>query len=103
MFSLDSLKEIQIIKQNDRQKITLTEDFNGKKYLLKEIEGDKREIYKVLQKISCQGIPKIQYVGFEDKTIVVEEYIKGESLSHLLEQKKELRKSKILSISKELL
>ncbi len=103
MFSKDSLKEIQLIKQNDRQKITLTEDSDGTKYLLKEIDGDKREIYKVLQKITHKGIPKIYYVGFDDKTIVVEEYIQGELLSHKIEQNKEISKKQIVSISKQIL
>jgi len=103
MFSKDSLKEIQVIKQDDRKKIILTEDSVGKKYLLREIDGDRREIYKVLQKIVYKGIPKIYYVGFDEKTIVVEEYIEGELLSHLTEQNKKLSKKQIVSLSVQIL
>ena len=81
MVNPDSLKQIKIIRQTDRQKIILTEDANGKKYLMRELEDDKREIYKTLQKIIHPSIPKIFYVGFDDKTIVVEEYIDAAPLS----------------------
>ncbi len=103
MFSEDSLREIKVIKQDDRKKITLTEDSEGKKYLLKEFSGDKREIYKVLQKITHKGIPKIYYIGFDDKTTVVIEYIEGELLSSIIEQNKKLSKKQIVLISKEIL
>lgn len=99
MNNLGSLKEIKIIKQNDRQKIILTEDVDGKKYLKRELEDDKREIYKTLQKINHPSIPKIFYVGFEDKTIVVEEYVEGTPLS----EKEPLSKRRIKHIAKAVL
>lgn len=99
MNNLGSLKEIKIIKQNDRQKIILTEDVDGKKYLKRELADDKREIYKTLQRINHPSIPKIFYVGFEDKTVVVEEYVEGTPLS----EKEPLGKKQIKHIAKAVL
>lgn len=91
------MKEGEILKQNHRQKIVICTD-NGKKYLKREIEGDKREIYKSLQKISSPNIPKIFSVEFSEKTVVVEEYIEGKSLSSLMEEGHKFSKKEIRSI-----
>jgi len=103
MFNLDSLKEVKVIKQSERQKTILLEDNKGKKYLKRELNSDKREIYKLLQKINHPNIPKVYYVGFDDKTIVVEEYIEGESLNALIERQGILRKRQICLIAKQIL
>ena len=103
MFNPDSLKEIKILKENERQRIVLSENSEGKLFLKREISGDKREIYKTIQKIEHPNIPKIYYVGLTDKTVIVEEYIEGESLNDLIEQNIKINKSKICSISKQVL
>jgi len=103
MFDADSLKPLKTIKQNDRQKIMLAVDSDGNKYLLKEIEGDKREVYKTLKMINHDSIPKIYHIGFADKTTVVEEFIEGISLSELMEKDNVINKKTILSVSKQIL
>lgn len=103
MTSIDSLKEIRILKQNERQKISLVKGNDGKRYLKREINGDKREIYKVLQKINHPNIPKIYSVELTDKTIVVEEYIEGESLSAIMKQNIKISQTQIYSVSKQVL
>lgn len=103
MFDIDSIKEIKILKQSERQKVFLMEAPDGKRYLKREISGDKREIYKTLKKINHESIPKIYYVGFDSDTIVIEEYIEGISLSDYMSQNKELSKKQVYSISNQLL
>ncbi|MBQ4111148.1 MAG: serine/threonine protein kinase [Clostridia bacterium] len=98
----EALTEIKILKQNERQKLILVEDSNGKKYLKREINEDKREIYKPLSKINNPSIPKIFYVDFNGKTLVIEEFIEGKTLSAILEQNK-LTHKQIRSIAKQLL
>lgn len=103
MFDIDSIREIKVVKQGERQKVLLMEAPDGKRYLKRVINGDKREIYKTLKKINQESIPKIYYVGFDSITIVVEEYIEGISLSDYMSQNKELSKKQVYSISNQLL
>jgi len=102
MFNSDSFEEIKVLKQNDRQKTTLLEDSDGKKILKRELNGDKREIYKLLQKINHPNLPEIYDVEFDDKTIVFEEYIEAEPLNAIIE-KGILKKKHIPLIAKQVL
>jgi len=103
MLDINSIKEIKLIKQSDRQKVLLVEDSDGKKYLKREINGDKREIYKTLEKINHPNIPKIYCVEFESDTVVLEEYVEGELLSQITERGEELKKKQIRSVAKQVL
>lgn len=103
MFSLDSLKEIKVLEQNGRQKISLVQSQDGTFYLKREISDDKREIYKALQKINHPNIPQIYYVGLADNTVVIEEYIDGISLNAFMEQDNKMSKKEIISLSKQVL
>ena len=51
---------MKVIKENERQKITLTEK-DGKKLIEKRIYDDKWEFYKTLQKINCQTSGPAEY------------------------------------------
>lgn len=103
MFDINSVKEAGTIKQSERQTLFLTEGPDGKRYLKRVIKSDKREIYKTLEKINHENIPKIYYIGFDSDTIVIEEYIEGISLSDYMVQEKKLSKKQIFSISDQLL
>ncbi len=96
------MKEIKIIKEDERQKIILIYDErNNKKYIQRRIYDDKRDIYKTVQRIHHPNIPEITDVSFDGDTIVTEEYIDGKSLSRLMEEKA-LKKRQIKSIAKQL-
>ncbi len=97
------LKEIRVMKESERQRVILTEDAAGNRYIKREIDGDKTEIFKTLQKINHPAVPKILFVGFDDGTTVLEEYIEGETLSACMEQNRPLRKKEIRSITKQVL
>lgn len=103
MFDISSLKEIEILKENERQKVILTQSPDGRKYLKRVLSGDKREIYKSLEKIDHLSIPKIYYISFDSDTIIIEEYIDGITLSDFIEQGKKLDKKQLHSVVKQLL
>lgn len=103
MFNYNELKAVNIIKENERQTITLVADSNGRRYIKRCMDGDKREIYKTLQKITNPNIPRIYYVGFEDGTVVVEEYIEGITLRELMNRKIKLSSKGAAHIIKEIL
>ncbi len=103
MFELASLKEITLIKENERQKVYLVEDPDGKKYIKRVLSGDKREVYKVLKKITHDNIPTIYDIGFDSDTIVLEEYVEGIPLSDFMEQRKKLNQKQARNISKQIL
>ena len=63
---------MEVIQENERQKIILTEKDN-KKVIQRYIHDDKWEFYKTLQKIDHPNIPKIIDVEFDNDTIVTEE------------------------------
>lgn len=92
------MRHIKILKQTDRQKITLCED-NGKKYLLREIEGDRREVYKRLKKLDSAYIPRIVSVSLTDKTEVLEEWVEGDTLSNLINQGHKFTKRDVYHIA----
>lgn len=92
---------MKIIKENERQKITLTEK-DGKKFIEKRIYDDKWEFYKLLEKINHPNIPKIINVDFESDTVVTEEYIEGKSLNTLMEENYVFPKKQIKSIVNQL-
>lgn len=94
----DSLNDINIIKQTQRQKITLVCNQYGEKYLKREIDGDKREIYKTLKGVGCPYIPEIYDISFNGVTTVIEEFIEGSSLAELIEKGEKLSKKRIKSI-----
>ncbi len=103
MLEIASLKEITLIKENERQKVFLVEDPDGKKYIKRVLSDDKREVYKVLEKIKHENIPNIYYVGFDSDTIVLEEYVAGIPLSDFMEQGKKLNQKQVRNISKQIL
>ncbi len=103
MFDIDNLNEVKIIRQNERQQITLLQATDGTKYLRRDILDDKREIYKALSNIKHPGIPTIFYVGLTDHTIVIEQYIEGTTLAECIENNVKFSKKQVKSIVKQLL
>ena len=92
---------MEVIQENERQKIILTEKDN-KKVIQRYIHDDKWEFYKTLQKIDHPNIPKIIDVEFDNDTIVTEEYIEGKNLNTLMEEHCTFSRKQIISILKQL-
>ena len=103
MINYSEMVEIKILKQDERQKLTLIADStDGKQYIKREIYSDKRDIYKTLQKIQHKNIPCVYTVDFMDSTVIIEEYINGQSLRELMEQKQEITKKQIKSVANQI-
>lgn len=96
------MNKINIIKANERQEIILMCDDNNKKYIQIIIKDDKRDVYKTIQNINHPNIPKILNVEFDGNTVITEEYISGQSLSALIDEKK-IKKKQIQSIALQLI
>lgn len=97
------MNEIHIIKEDERQKITLMYDANSnKRYIQRQIYDDKRDIYKTLASINHPNIPRIINVEFDSDTVVTEEYIEGESLRQLMDENTVFTKKQIINIAKQI-
>lgn len=97
------MNEIHIIKEDERQKITLMYDANSnKRYIQRRIYDDKRDIYKTLASINHPNIPSIINVEFDSDTVVTEEYIEGESLRQLMDENTVFTKKQIINIAKQI-
>lgn len=93
----------KILKEDERQKITVIYNpESGKRFIKRVISDDKRYIYKTLQKISHKNIPQIIDVSLTDCTVVIEEYIYGTTLSELMEQQYKITYKQIKSIANQL-
>lgn len=100
---IDSLKPLKIVRENNRQRISLVENEKGEKFIKREIFDDKSEIYKLLQKINHRNIPEIYYVGLNENTEVVEEFVEGKTLADLLDEGIKISVKQIKSIIRQLL
>ena len=68
----------------------------------RSVNDDIRYIYKMLQKINNNHIPKIYDVELTDKTVVIEEFVQGITLNEFMENHFEFAKGQINSIAKQL-
>ncbi len=92
------MRSTQIIKEDETKKISLITD-NDKKYIERTINGDKRDIYKIIQRLNHPNLAKILNVSFDTETVVYEECIDGVPLSQLLDKGVALKKSAIKKIA----
>lgn len=103
MADIENLTEVRILKETDRQKISVVEDADGNRYLRRDILDEKREIYKALANVGHCGVPKIFGVSLTDRTTVLEEYIDGITLAEFSENnrlsRRKIRKLAIKLIS----
>ncbi len=103
MIDIFALRELKMLKQNERQTVMIVEDSRGTKYIKRVLSGDKREVYKSLKKISNPHIPKVYEVVFDSDTIVLEEYIEGDSLGELLTEGRKLNQKQLTDIFRQIL
>lgn len=74
------------LKKSERGEVlTVRHRGNGTRYIFRQFTGP-GDVYRKLLAISCPHLPQIMEVGEEDgKTVVLEEYIQGDTLTCLLE------------------
>lgn len=76
---------------------------DGKIYIKKYVSAKSVEVYTRLQDIVQRNIPRIYCVAQgEDKGIVIEEFINGETLEEYLEKKGVLEENQVCSIIREI-
>lgn len=97
------MNEIHIIKEDERQKITLMYDAKtNERYIQRRIYDDKRDIYKTLENINHPNIPRIINVEFDADTVVTEEYAEGISLRQLMDENTVFTRKQIINIAKQI-
>lgn len=77
---------LRCLKESARGQVQIVQHKeSGRRYVFRRFDGN-GEVYKKLLNISCPHLPQILEMGMQDgKTVVLEEYIQGDTLSFLLE------------------
>lgn len=77
---------IRLIKKSERGEVLLVRHRASKKcYIFRHFSGSS-EVYRKLLAISCPNLPQVMEVGEkEGKTVLLEEYVQGDTLGKLLE------------------
>ena len=102
-FVQDSLQSrftlIRELKSGARSQITLLRHTEtGKQVILRSFRGS-AEVYRKLLPVDCENLPKIWEATEKDgQALVLEEYIRGDSLSFLLEDGRTLSPRQAVSI-----
>ena len=79
---------ITAITKKDKANVYLAMKSEHIPAVLKELQGDKTYLYKRIQEIQSAFFPNIEVIEYRDgKTYILEEYIEGESLDKILENK----------------
>ena len=83
-FKLSTYHCIKEIRCTTVNRISLVQTpWDSKTYIQRILTGDKRPVYEKLQKLSLEGIPKIEELIYDGNTYVIEEYIQGTLLSEI--------------------
>lgn len=84
-YKLSTYQSIKELHQTETAHVELVEcSLDGKKYVRKTYNYDKRTIFYALSKISSPFLPHIYEVFFGEDTIVIEEYVDGVTLEQLI-------------------
>ena len=77
---------VKVLKESERSRISLVRHHaSGSRFVLRQFEGC-AEVYKKLLGLSSPHLPRIIEVGEADgRTVVLEEYIMGDTLAFILE------------------
>ncbi len=91
-------------KINDTHKVYLVENiFDNHIYVKKTLEVYDLDVYKQLLQIDIKGIPKIKEIQkIDNKLIVIEEYIEGQTLEELIDSNYTFTKEEIIKIASSL-
>lgn len=91
-FKLSLYEELKLIHKSRKVEIFLVQNIQDEKiYIKKEIKEYTRDVYESIKNIETINMPKI-YEVFElnEKLIVIEEYINGDTLQSILERENKL-------------
>ena len=103
-YKLSTYKTIDLLHENESSKVELVEcSLDGVRYIKKTYNSDKRTVYNALSKIKITHIPEIYEVIFGEDTIVVEQYIEGETLEQKIINGYDFSRNEVKIIMKNLL
>lgn len=97
-FRLSLYEELKLLHKSRKGEIFLVQNIQDEKiYIKKEIKEYTKEIYENISKIDSINMPKI-YDLFElnDKLIVIEEFINGDTLQSILEKENKLEEKEVI-------
>lgn len=82
--------EINVLKQSPKSRIVLAFDTVSRQVcIIKYLQNSGSAVYERLKGLKCRLIPQVYYVYSEGgETVVIEEYIGGETLGDVIERKK---------------
>ncbi len=97
-FKLSLYEELKSIHKSRKVEIFLVQNIQDEKiYIKKEIKEYTKEIYESIKNIDSKNIPKIyEILEKEDKLIIIEEFINGDTLQTILEKENKLKESEVI-------
>lgn len=76
---------VKVLHETADTKAELTESsLDGKKYIKKTYRSDKRTVFNIIANIKNEHIPEIYHVFFGEDTVVIEQYIEGQTLEQMI-------------------
>lgn len=103
-YKLSTYRQLALLHDTEMAKVELVEcSLDGVKYVKKSYHSDKREIFRVLSAITSAYIPQIKEVFFGEDTIVIEEYIEGQSAEEWIKSGKQFTLDEVQLIMSNLL
>ena len=97
-FKLSLYEELKLLHKSRKGEIFLVQNVQDDKiYIKKEIKEYTKDVYENIRTIESINIPKI-YDIFEmnDKLIVIEEFVNGNTLQSILENEKKLNEERVI-------
>lgn len=103
-YKLSQYVSERVLHESEIAKVELTKcSLDEKYYIKKTYNSDKRNIFRILSRIENRHIPKIYEVFFGEDTIIIEEFIEGNTLEKMLSDGAELSKAQVNLIFNDLL
>lgn len=103
-YELSTYIPVKTIRETEFVKVELTENsLDGLNYIKKTYHSDKRAVFNVLADIRNAHIPEIYGVYFAEDTIVIEQYIQGDTLEQFISEGKVFSHSQVRTVFDNLL
>ena len=102
-YNYENFETIAVVNKGMYNTFLVQDPFSGVRYIKKELSNEKLPIYQKLQNLKHQGLAEIiDIINKDNKTIVLIEYIVGESLKTILDRKIKLEEMVAVSYIRQL-
>lgn len=103
-YRLSLYTTVAVLRATEHGKVELVESsLDGMRYIKKIYPSDKRDVFRVLAEIKNPHIPEIKEIFFGTDTVIVEQYVAGETVEQYLEQHRGFKKAEVKRIFEDLL